>query len=269
MKYLALTLILLGLPFSGGAQNCNAFLYAKDTLQYEACLIAEERDGHYQYSREYQEALDKAIEKCPYFSYAYLHKSVAYLKSGDFITWKTLMDKAVELNTKENLGYRGWCRYQFFRDYQGAIADIERLDSLISYDIGYSAGGEYHLQVARALCYKALGNNKKAIEIIEEQLNTPNYSIGIFDQLHLGVLYLEMGQHQRAIEYFQRQSAFNELAENQYYLGLAYKAIADKTRYRECLQRAKNLYLSGQIMRDSYTELMDKIYLADIEAEIE
>ena len=142
MKYLALIITLMVLPLSGGAQNCNAFLYAKDTLQYEACVIAEERDGHYQYSREFQEALDKAIEKCPYFSYAYLHKSVAYLKSGDFVTWKTLIDKAVELNTKENLGYRGWCRYQFFRDYRGAIVDIELLDSLISYDIGHSAGGE-------------------------------------------------------------------------------------------------------------------------------
>jgi len=268
MRYLTLTIALMGLPLFGGAQNCNAFLHAKDTLQYEACVIAEERGGHYQYSREFQEALDKAIEKCPYFSYAYLHKSVAYLKSGDFVTWKALMDKAVELNTKENLGYRGWCRYQFFRDYRGAIADIERLDSLISYDIGHSAGGEYHLHVARALCYKALGNKEKAMEIIEAQLSNPDYSNGLFDHLHLGVLYLETGQHQRAIESFQRQSAYNELAENQYYLGMTYKAIADKTRYRECLQQAKKLYLSGRIMRDSYTELMDKIYLTDIEAEI-
>ena len=108
MKYLALTITLMVLPLFGGAQNCNAFLYAKDTLQYEACLIAEERDGHYQYSREFQEALDKAIEKCPYFSYAYLHKSVAYLKSGDFVPWKTLMDQTVELNANENLVSRGW-----------------------------------------------------------------------------------------------------------------------------------------------------------------
>jgi len=269
MKYLALIIALMGLPLSGWAQNCNAFLYMKDTLQYEACVIAEERDGHYQYSRAFQEALDKAIEKCPYFSYAYLHKSVAYLKSGDFITWKILMDKAVELNTKENLGYRGWCRYQFFRDYRGAITDIERLDSLISYDIGHSAGGEYHLHIARALCYKALGNKEKAMEIIETQLSAPDYNIGLFDHMHLGVLYLETGQYQRAIECFHRQSAYNELAENQYYLGLAYKSLAEETRYRECLQQAKRLYLSGRIMRDSYTELMDKIYLADIEAAME
>ena len=146
--------------------------------------------------------------------------------------------------------------------------DIELLVRLISYDIGHAEGGEYELHVARAVCYKALGNKEKAMEIIEAQLSDPDYSNGLFDHLHLGVLYLETGQHQRAIESFQRQSAYNELAENQYYLGLVYKALANETRYRECLQQAKKLYLSGRIMRDSYTELMDKIYLTDIEAEI-
>ncbi len=265
----ATLLLLLALPFAGYSQNCNAFLYAKDTLQYEACLIAEERGNHYQYSREYQEALDRAIEKCPYFSYAYAHKSTAYLKSGDFLTWKSLIDKAVELNFRENLGYRGWCRYQFFRDYKGAIADIEQLDSLLTYDIGHSAGGEYHLHVARALCYKALGNPEKAIEIIETQLKMPDYMVGLFDHLHLGVLYLEKGEYQQALACFRRQSASNELAENQYYLALTHKALSETEPWRAALQKAKTLYVSGRMMRDPYTELMDKVYLKEIELEME
>ncbi|MBK7636416.1 MAG: hypothetical protein IPJ13_20715 [Saprospiraceae bacterium] len=47
------------------AQNCNAFLYQKDTLQYEGCLIAEDAYQYYQYSREYQEILDSAIKNVP------------------------------------------------------------------------------------------------------------------------------------------------------------------------------------------------------------
>lgn len=268
MKATVLFFILLVLNLKAWTQNCNAFLYAKDTLQYEACLLAEAREGHYQYSKAYQEALDRAIEKCPYYSYAYLHKSVAYLKSGDFLTWKQLIDKAVEFNVKENLGYRGWCRYQFFRDYDGAIKDFETLDSLITYDMGYSAGGEYHLNIAKALCYKALGNKQKAIEIIENQLKEPGYTAGLFDFLHLGVLYLETGKYQVAIDCFSKQSALNELSENQFYLGLAYKAISNKSQYVACIQRAKELYLSDKSMHDPYTEPMDKIYLKEIENEL-
>ncbi|MDZ4682243.1 MAG: hypothetical protein SGI94_17510 [Saprospiraceae bacterium] len=268
MKPPALFFVLLLLSAKGWTQNCNAFLYAKDTLQYEACLLAEAREGHYQYSKAYQEALDRAIEKCPYFSYAYLHKSTAYLKSGDFLTWKQLIDKAVALNAKENLGYRAWCRYQFFRDYQGAIDDVETLDSLISYDLGYSAGGEYHLNIAKALCHKALGNKKRAVEIIENQLTTPDYTAGVYDYMHLGVLYLELGNPQRAIDCFAKQTANYELAENQFYLGLTYKSLQSNDQYLACIRKSRELYVSGKSMNDPYTEQMDKIYLQVIENEL-
>lgn len=253
------------LPHYLWSQNCNAFLFYGDTLQYEACLIAEERAGHYQFSREYQEALDRAIEKCDYFSYAYRHKSVAYLKSGDFLTWKKLIDKAVELYPEDNLGYRGWCRYQFFRDYQGAIDDIERLDSMVNHDIGSSANGDYHLHIARAICYKALGQSEKAIRIIEEQLQQPDHVPGLYDYFHLGVLYLETGKYDLALAAFQKQSEANELADNLYYQAMTYKALGQKDQYRQSLTRAKELYLNGQKVMDHYTTPYDKIYLEDIE----
>lgn len=253
------------LPHCLWSQNCKAFLFYGDTLQYEACLIAEDRAGHYQFSREYQEALDRAIEKCSYFSYAYRHKSVAYLKSGDFINWKKLMDKAVELYPEDNLGYRGWCRYQFFRDYQGAIDDIERLDSMVNHDIGSSANGDYHLHIARAICYKALGQSEKAIQIIEEQLQQSDHVQGLYDYFHLGVLYLEGGKYDLALAAFQKQSEGNELADNQYYKAMTYKELGHTDLYRQTMQRAKELYQKGQKVSDYYTTPYDKIYLEDIE----
>ncbi|WP_321538873.1 tetratricopeptide repeat protein [Flavobacterium piscinae] len=84
--------------------------------------------GQYQFSKEYQSILNESLKIDSTFDYAYWAKSIAYLKSGDFITWKKLIDKAVDLNPVEYLGYRGWCRYQFFRDYEGAINDIEALE---------------------------------------------------------------------------------------------------------------------------------------------
>lgn len=254
------------IPLVLKAQNCEAFLFFKDTLQYEACKLAEKRAGHYQFSREYQEALDEAIEKCDYFSDAYRHKSVSYLKSGDFLSWKKLMDKAVELDPVEHLGYRGWCRYQFFRDYQGAIQDIEQLDKLIDYNIGFSVNGDYHLHIARAICYKALGQKEKAIQIILAQLADENHIVGLYDYLHLGVLYLETDQPEKAKAALQRQSEENELAESQFYLAFVFKKMGQEKTYRDCLQKAKALYVEGKKMFDSYNSPMDKIYLQQIEA---
>jgi len=229
-----------------------------------------EAKGHYQFSREYQRILDESIEIDSAFDYAYWAKSIAYLKSGDFLTWKKLIDKAVEFNPREHLGYRAWCRYQFFRDYEDAIEDIEKLDSLVDYDIGQSQNGVYHLNIARGLCYKAIGEREKAIKIIEQQIqiNEEDSFVGIYDYLHLGVLYLESDEVDKAIELFKKQSRSDELAENQYYLALAYQQQGKISEYKSSLERAMKLYHGGSIMRDPYSNPMDKIYLDDIENEL-
>lgn len=270
MKYF--NLLILFIPFSSvfAQPNCEAYKYYGDTLKYEACKKAMEIKGHYQFSKEYQTVLDESIDIDPTFDYAYWAKSIAYLKSGDFVTWKKLIDKAVEYNPKEHLGYRGWCRYQFFRDYKGAIKDIEKLNSLVDYDIGQSQNGTYHLNIARGLCYKAIGEKEKAIAIIEKQLklNEEEDFVGANDYLHLGVLYLETGEFEKAVETFKKQLLNIELAENQYYLALAYQKLDKPSESKSCLEKAKELYNEERKMFDPYSNPMDKIYLEDIENEI-
>lgn len=268
IKYLLL-IGLLSNQFLVNAQNCNAFKYEGDTLQYEACIVAEESGYHYQFSKRYQEIYDEAIDICPYFSTAFQAKSTAYLKSGDFLTWKKLMDEAVRLNPTEHLGYRGWCRYQFFGDYQGAIKDIEELDRLSKYDIGHSVNGDYHLNIAKAICYKALGDKEKAIDIIEKQLADKQHSSGIYDYLHLGVLYLETKQYPKAIDYLTRQIEANTLAESHFYLAKAYKGVGKVDKYYEHLREAEKLYQAGRNMFDPYSVPCDKVYLEEILEEME
>ncbi|MBD0823919.1 tetratricopeptide repeat protein [Aestuariibaculum marinum] len=250
--------------------NCEAYKYYGDTLKYKACKKAEQIENHYQFSKKFQEILDESILIDSTFAYAYREKSVAYLKSGDFMTWKKLIDKAVKFEATDNLGYRGWCRYQFFRDYKGAIKDIEKLDRLVDYNIGQSINGTYHLNIAKGLCYKAIGEKEKAIEILEKQikLNEVEDFVGAYDYLHLGVLYLETKRFKKAVETFKKQSENNELAENQYYLALTYLKLNTPIQSKSCLEKAKELYIRGRKMFDPYSNPMDKIYLEDIENEI-
>lgn len=269
IKFILLFSIVLFSTAPGLAQpNCEAFKYYGDTLKYKACKVAETAHKYYQFSREFQTIMDRAIAIDPTFDYAYSEKSVAYLKSGDFLGWKPLIDKAVSLNPRGNLGYRGWCRYQFFRDYRGAIADIERLDSLMDSNIGFSVNGDYHLNIAKALCYKAIGQKDKAIDIIEQQLKDPQHEPGLYDHLHLGVLYLEKQEWDKAIQLFQLQSQHNELAENQYYLGVGYKNLGQVDAQQKALQKALDLYDEKRRMFDPYTTHLDKIYRVDIEQEL-
>lgn len=266
MKYL---FILSLLSISGyGQPNCNVFKFENNEHCYEACMIASEA-SIYQGSKESQVQFDSAIALCPGFDYAYMEKSIPYLKRGDFITWKKLIDKAVELNPSAHLGYRGWCRYQFLRDYKGAIRDFEELESLIGHEIGYSQNGDYHLNIAKALCYKALGMKQRAINIIEDQLSTKDYLPMPYDYLHLGVLKLDVGDADGAIAILKKQIAYNDyLAETYYYLALASKRLCNKGDFEEYISKAKTFYIKRHKITDPYTHPMDKIFLADIEKEV-
>lgn len=270
MKRLSqLILIMLFIQTVLAQDNCNVFLSRGDSCRYEACKFLKESASHFQLTKEYHEIKDKALEICPEYAVIYKQKSTAYLKTGDFINWKILIDRAVELNPTENLDYRGWCRFQFFRDYKGAIEDIEELDRMVDYDIGYSQNGDYHLNIAKALCYKMIGEKTKAIQIISNQIKKDTSSVGLYDYLHLGVLYLENNDYDNAINAFKKQSNINELAECQYYKALTYRKLNKQEEYSLSMNKAKSLYSSSRYMLDIYTHQVDKIYLQDIQNELE
>ncbi len=243
--------------------NCE--LYKNDADCYEACQAAMKairfRQGSY-YSQQY---FDQSIELCQSFAYSYQEKAVPFLKRGAFIEWKRLIDKAVEYAPREYLGYRGWCRLQFLRDYEGAIQDIERLRSMTIHDIGYCQTGDYHLNVALALCYKATGEIEKAQLLIEEQLNNKNVPVGLYDYYHLGVMEYEQGNYEKAIQSLQSQIAVNDyMGETYYFLAMIYREQGQEEVALQNLKKAEQYYRQGRFRSDTYTEPMDKIYLLDI-----
>jgi len=248
--------------------NCEVF--KNDELCYEACQEAINAIRKKQGSWQSQEYFDRSLELCPSFDYSHMEKAVPYLKRGDFISWKKMIDRSVELDPLEHLGYRGWCRLQFLRDYEGAIADIERLDEINPHDIGYSQNGDYHLTIALALCYKEIGQKEKALKIIEGKLIQENYSAGLYDYYHLGVLQFEMGEYEEALKSFEKQIFENDyMGETYYFMAKTFKELGNEKAYSDNLNKAKSYYTAGKYRIDTYTEPIDKIYLMDIEKEID
>ena len=238
--------------------NCNS-------IEGENCKKACEifnHDSGSQGSQQSQENLDKAIVLCPSFSDAYMEKSVPYLKRGDFVTWKKLIDKAVELDPANQLGYRGWCKLQFLRDYEGAIEDFDQLEKYRPENLGYSKNGNYNLYVAKAICYSALNQKEKAIKILENLFKTKNYNFGLYDYYQLGVTYFELTQYDKALENFEKQFKIYDFAENIYF-----KSKVAKIRNKDYLD-LKNLalktYDEGKYMKDAYTHHFNKVYRTQI-----
>lgn len=265
-RYFVLIIILLSIVLVKveAQPNCEVFKTQGKLVRYEACKKSEEINIHYQFSKAYQEILDEAIRIDPTFDFAYRRKSTAYLKSGDFLTWKKLIDKAVELNPKEHLGARAWSRFSWFHDYEGCIKDIEQLDALMSYDIGYNTSGTYHLNFVRAIAYKELKQYDKAHIIIDSTLIIKNYFKGNYDDYHLGVLKYLLEDYEGAIEILKQQMETDAFAENTYYLGLTYQKLNDIPKAKEYILLAFNKYTKGHFLKEDYNHNIDKIFKADI-----
>lgn len=266
---LIITYFLIFFASKNFSQNCEAYKLEGNLKKYEACKKQKEAYKYYQFTKEYQELLDEAIKIDSTYDNAYWAKSIGYLKSGDFLSWKPLIDKAVELNPEMHLGYRGWCRYQFFRDYKGAIKDIEEFEKLIKDDVGYCQNGDYHLLIAKAICYKAIDEKDKAIKIIEDYLKENDGEPDLYNYYHLGVLYFEKGDYQQALIKFNKQGENNDLASNRYYMAMCYKYLKDIHKYKQEIVKAEKLSEEGYVLKDPYTHHYDKVYLSQIIKEID
>lgn len=245
-----------------GQPNCN--LYDKDTNCHVACLELEKANRHYGGDQSFQKHLLTSIELCPGFHQAYFELSVNYAKRGLMHEWIKLIDKAVELSPKDHLGWRGWYHWFFMRNYEKAIADIDSLDALSNYDIGTTGDGLYHLNILKGLCYKGLGDLNKAIALIENTIANEEYYQGSYDYLHLGVLYLNTDQFEKALDAFEVQNSFNEISEVYYYSALVHWKLENTEKALSYLNLALEKYDAQKSMSDPYIQLPDKIYRSDI-----
>lgn len=246
-----------------GQQNCE--ILKNDPICYEGCLKMNQEMNHRQGSYESQELLTNAIELCPSLSNAYFEKSVAFLKRGMFIQWKELMDKAVELNPEYHLADRAWAQYAFLHNYEETIKDLNNLIELKGTSfIGVGQQGDYDLRIILAICHKLIGRKEKAIEIIETSMADSDYYVGLYDYLHLGVLYLENNQLKKSIESFQKQIEENKIAEVYFYLAKVYTLMNNNIKAKKNLNIALELYDSGRKMHSYYYEFTDQIYKKDI-----
>ena len=60
----------------------------------------------------------------------YFEQSVPFNKRGDYERGFELLDQAVALNPRVYLGYRGYMKLRFLRDFKGALIDFDKLDNI-------------------------------------------------------------------------------------------------------------------------------------------
>ncbi|MBD2716063.1 hypothetical protein KBK19_13550 [Microvirga sp. STR05] len=259
--------LLLSLLFRPVAAQPNCLIYQAGSPERAACELYLQALELPQGSIQSQVYFDRVIALCPTFAAAYHEKSVPFLKRGDFLTWKKLIDEAVRLQPDRYLADRGWCRFKFLRDYRGALADITRLQQLTRNQPGQSGDGNYDLRILAALCQRELGDLRAALTTFDACIadNKPLDRVGLYDYLHRGVTKLRLHDYAGALADFKLQRTVNgKLAETDYYTALILRQQHQPDASAR-MQIARQLWQQGYRLNDPYMSMPDEISLPDID----
>lgn len=260
--------VLIGVQ-SAAQRNCN--VYPSGSKEQTACWQYSNGCDEPQGSKPSQQYFDSAISVCPTFALAWYEKSVPYLKRGDFKTWRELLDKAVELEPKQYLADRGWCLFKFLKDYNNALADLLLVDSLRQGVPSHTGDDEYDLRILIALSYRELGDTDNALiwfgKSISDQRSAAKH--GNYDYLHRAITLYRMGRfNEAALDIEEALKVYPQLADAHYYKALLLIKTGSKELAMTELSFAKANYEAGFDHYDPYTELIDRVYLEDIDKAI-
>lgn len=192
----------------------------------------------------------------------YMEYSVHLNKAGDFENGFKYLDKAVELDPKLHLGYRGWIRLRKMRDYDKALEDFNRLDSLTPNFVDAPWGED--IDFLRGECHFGKNQYQKAIELFNRSIkNLKEDWADIHSFVYLGLCEYELGNYVNAIAEFQRALKQSEYVPESYFgMAKAYQKLGQIEKAKENILKAeRNIDYKRE---DVYNEFLNEIYLSEI-----
>lgn len=204
------------------------------------------------------------LEKYPNTHEAYMSRSIPYNKGGDHATGFAMLNRAVELDPIQNLGYRAFVKLYMMHDYEGALHDCLRFDSLTSYAKPGVWGEDMDMVIG--LCYLQLNDFQLAhlrftnsIDMVTKKYGKQWNSSRVF--LYLGITLMKEKAYSQATEVLDELIQLNpNFSEAYYYKAQCYSALKDLKNAEETLEKCKQVFKKYGAEKNAYFELPYQIY---------
>ncbi|WP_340202936.1 tetratricopeptide repeat protein [Ascidiimonas sp. W6] len=204
------------------------------------------------------------IKEYPEDARNYFEMSVPHNKRGDFTTGFSLLNKAVALNPKAHHGYRGYMKLRFLRDYEGALTDFSKLDSLTPNFVDAPWGED--IDFLRGECYYGLKQYELAITAFQQSLqNQKEDWADVQTFVFIGLCKDQLDKTAEAVTAFETALKYAQTTcEAHVALGRIYVREGNLEKARFHLEQAtKTLPYKRD---DYYKEYLNEVYKTDIEA---
>ena len=217
---------------------------------------------HSQGSLLSQKMFERLKAQYPDYSNAYFEQSVAFNKYGNHAKGFELLNQAVNIDPELHLGYRGYMKLRFLRQFDGALADFERLDSLTP-EVVDAPWGE-NIYFLKGECYFGKKDFANAIESFN--LTVAKEKEGWADVqtfVYLGLCNYELGNYEKAVSEFKRAlSQSKHICEAHFGLARTFEKLGEIKLAKDHLEKAeKNIEYKRE---NEYYEYLNEIYLWEI-----
>ena len=199
----------------------------------------------------------------PDYSDAFFERSVPFNKRGEYFTGFYYLNKAVDLEPVKHLGYRGYMKLRFLRDFKGALNDLNRLDSLTP-NVVDAPWGE-NIDFLRGECYYGLGNYSKALEYFNSSVENQGAEwADVQTMVYQGLCNYKLADFEKAKSSFENAlSHYDKTPEAHFGLGKTLLQMGDTVNAINSMKTAKdNIAFKRD---DHYKEFLNEIYVEEIQ----
>jgi tetratricopeptide (TPR) repeat protein len=190
--------------------------------------------------------------------------SYSYKKVGEHIKAMEVLNKAAEIDIENGradvLQYRAWSLLYYYRDYEGAVRDVDLIEKITNNPYNSCWGEPCGLLKGQAF-YK-LNKFRKAIEtfkIVNLEEEKLGFDGNFLVSFYMGRCYSELEEYDRAILYFEESmGSVKRFPEAYYQLGLIYRKLNNSEKAKENFKLAKE-YIRYSV-NEPYIERFDEVF---------
>lgn len=218
--------------------------------------------NHHYLTKEWDEWIDKGLQQDSTIAYLWQQKSIPFWKQKKYQLATDYYDKAVQFDRQRWLARRGFLKCIFAKDYQGALDDLTAYKT----EFGSTFEQDHSLEFYEGICHLQLNEFQKALDVLNENINTQKENFGTswvhsLDRFYLAIAHYELKNYNRAIEVFDKILEENpHFSDAQYYKSICLKYLGEKKEALLLAAKAKSNFEAGNTFNEDSNPYEDYPY---------
>jgi len=236
-----ITILMLLISISSKAQNKEAIIetYLKNGAW-----------NHHYLTKEWEEWIDKGIQKDAGIAYLWQQKALPYWKQKKYQLAISYYNKAVELDRETWLSRLAFLKCVFAKEYDNALIDLIQYKK----EFGSTYEQDHPLEFYMGLCYLQLNQFDNALEVLQEEINKqPNMSgwVHFLDRFYLAISFYELEDYKTAIIEFDKVlNEYPQFSDAQYYKSICLSKLGYKQLAKELLRQGQANFKKGYTINE-------------------